>query len=235
MSLNDEDLKRLFRSYIAFRIPENREGCPSLEKILSFFESPTRTRKKMKIIDHITKCSACAREFEFLLELQRSQYQMFQRAQMGKPVKPSAFSWPSLLRGIGPFSRLSTVVIGAIFIIASAIIISQKWGHIDSTRTTASTLTLIQPSQKNPGSLPLIFKWEPMSGADYYSLEIFDEALMPVWKCPEIHSPYFVMPEASSSWLKFDRAYFWMVVAYHNNEKLTESGLVRFLMILKNH
>jgi hypothetical protein len=235
MSLNDEDLKRLFRSYIAARILENRERCPSLEMLLSFFESPTRTHKKMKIVDHITRCSACAKEFELLLEFQRSQDQILQRDQVTAPVKPTFSCRPAHLRGLQLLLRYSTVIVGAVLLVCAVTIISQKWGYIDGTRTTASSLTIIQPNQENPGTLPLIFKWKPVEGAEYYTLEIFDETLMPVWKCAKILSPYFAMPAASSGWLKFDTPYFWMTVAYRNKEKLAESDLARFVVILKNH
>jgi hypothetical protein len=122
-----------------------------------------------------------------------------------------------------------------VLLICSVTVIYQKWGHVGETRTTASSLTLIQPNQDNPAKLPLIFKWKPVEGADYYALEIFDETLVPVWKCAEIRSPYFAMPAVSSGWLKFNKPYFWMTIAYRNKEKLAESDLARFVVTLKDH
>lgn len=235
MNLKDEDLRRLYRSYITVRTPGNRKGCPSLESLVLFFESRARTRKKLKIIDHITNCSPCAKEFDFLLELQRYQNQMIQQAQRAQPIKQSVISWPALLKRAGPLWRFSPVFIGAMLVIASLVIIIQKWGRFDRVRATSSSVALIQPNQKHPASSPLMFKWKEVNGAEKYILELYDEALLQIWKSSEIPLPHLILSEDIASRLQSNKSYFWMITAYRKKEKLAESELVRFIIIPKKH
>ncbi len=235
MNLNDEELRRLYRSYIAFKDADNRGGCPSLEKLVSFFESSSRTRKKMKIIDHVTNCSSCAREFEFLLELQRYQKKMIQEIREAQPAESlPPFLLTSRLRSsrrLKLFWKISSALVGMALVIVSLVTIVQKLRREDQIRTTRSSVRILQPKPNQRVTLPLIFKWQAIAGAESYILELYDESLLPIWKSPKISSTLLLLPENISSQLNTSSQYSWMITAYGHNNKLTESALLQFKIV----
>jgi len=235
MNLNDEELRQLYRSFIALKNLESRVGCPSLEKLMSFFESSSRARKKMKIIDHVTNCSSCAREFEFLLELQRYEKKMIQEVREAQPMESlpsSPFKSRSKSRQRSLlFWKFSAALISIALVIVSLATIVQKLEREDQTRATQTALRLIQPKPNQRVTLPLVFKWQKVVGAENYILELYDESLLPIWKSPEISSTSLFLPENISRQLYPGRQYFWMITAYTKNKKLSESNLFEFTMV----
>lgn len=230
MNLKDEELKGLYQSYVTMRTSGDREGCPSPETLLSFFVSRSKARKKLKIVDHLTNCSACIREFELLLEIQRFQDQL--TPQVREATDSGRFPSTPLgaLRTIGHSWRISPIIAGAIFVIASLIIVIRELGRPVGVRATSSSIVLVQPNPINPASLPLIFIWKEVNGAETYVLELYDDALLPVWKSRELSSPPVTMPEDLARRLRLNKPYFWMITAYQNKEKLAESELTRFVV-----
>jgi hypothetical protein len=235
MKLKDEELKRLFRSYVTMRTPGDREGCPSPESLLSFFVSRSRTRKKLKIVDHLTNCSACAREFELLLEIQRDQNQVVSQVREAADSGQFFARRADSFHAVGHFWKISPIIAGAMFVIASLIIVVRESGKPGDIRATPSSILLIQPDAKHPASFPLIFKWEGVKGADTYLLELYDETLLPIWKSPDLLSSQLTIPEDLARQLQINKLYFWMITAYHNKEKLAESGLTQLIVRSKKN
>jgi len=230
MNLKDEELRRLFRSYVTMRTPGNRVGCPSPESLLSFFISRSRTRKKLKIVDHLTNCSACAREFELLLDIQRYQDHLVPQIREASHAGQSFITPASPIHTIGHFWRISPIVAGALFVVASLLIVIRESERPVGVRATFSSIVLVQPDLQHPASFPLMFKWEEVEGAETYILELYDETLLPIWKSPGIASPPVTIPEDLAHRLQLNKPYFWMITAYHNKEKLAESALTWFIV-----
>jgi hypothetical protein len=235
MTLNDEDLRRLYRAYINNRVAGGGKSCPSLEDLSIFFEPHARTGKKLKIVDHITNCSSCAKEFEFFISLQKFQSRIVQGAQQIFLAESPPITAPTPFHAFGSFWRFSSVAVGALLVAASLITMIQGWRLSSSERAAFLSLSLVQPSQNHPGSIPLIFQWKEVRGAENYILELYDEALLPVWKSPGISAPNLKLPEDISRLLQLNRPYFWMVTAYRNKGKIAESELMRFFVVIKGH
>lgn len=234
MILKDEDLRRLYRSYVSKRADADRKRCPSIEDLCGFFESRTRTSKKLKIVDHVTNCAACAEEFEFLRELQQYQDQITQGAREIRAEESPFAPSTSARNGIVSFGQYASVAVGVLFVVASLVITIQEWSRSGDVRAAPSSMLLVQPNQRNPGSRPLVFKWREYKGAEVYVLELFDEALLPVWKSPGTSTPYLTLPEDVRERLPANKPYFWMVTAYRGGDKLAESELLRFMLTAKD-
>jgi hypothetical protein len=187
----------------------------------------------MKIVDHLTNCSACAREFELLLEIQRYQNQLVPQVREAAHAGRSFSARPSSHHAFGHFWKISPVVAGAMFVIASLIIVIQESGRPVGIRATPSSILLVQPDTKHSVSFPLIFKWEEVKGAETYILELYDETLLLIWKSPGILSPPLILPEGLAGRLQLNKPYFWMITAYQKKEKLAESELTRFIICPK--
>jgi hypothetical protein len=228
MNLNDEDLKRFYRAFIDSRIPEDRRDCPSLEDLVAFFESPGRTGRKLKIIDHLTRCSPCAHEFEFLLELRRYQEEITGKFPSSRPAKRFFQSIPASIYGMNLFWRFSSVIVGMLLVIASLTVIFQNGSHLEETRAVRSSLILLQPASDQYAGLPLKFTWKSLPGAETYVLELYDEALLSVWESPEMSLTRLVLPPEEAERLLPGHRYFWMVTAFSEGKRLSESWLSQF-------
>jgi hypothetical protein len=228
MNLKDDDLKRFYRSFINLRIPGNRKNCPSLEELVSFFQSRRRTGNKLKIVDHITNCSACAQEFEFLLELQRYQEKILGQVSESRPTRPFFHSIPASMNSVNRLWRFSSVLIGMVLVVVSLVVILQNGGPVVETRSVRSSLILLQPAPEQSVTPPLTFAWKGLPGAEAYVLELYDEALQSVWKSPETSLTHLVLPPEEAGNLRPGHGYFWMITAFSEGDKLSESGLSQF-------
>jgi len=233
MTLNDEELKRVFRSYIDGRVPGTRQSCPSFNELSKFFEPRTRRRQKLKIIDHITSCSACAEEFDFLRAIHKHQNQFVNSSVGIWPTSRECVSSSSLQLRTLTIWRYVSVAIGILFVIVSLAVITRvDFPH--DTRTTNSSMELLRPYPGQSVTFPLVFEWEPVAGADSYRLEVFDDTLMLVWESSEIAGTFFQPPEQLRRKLVGDGVYYWMITARRNGARLAESGLSNFNITRKN-
>ncbi len=228
MTLDDEDLRRLYRSYVAGRVGPDRKACPSWKELSGFFENRTRARQKLKIVDHVTGCAGCAEEFEFLRQLRLRGDQIAQEVERRRSLSPSgrigiAFLW-----------KYSPVAAGILLVAASLAIIIQKWSNPGMTRAAPSSVILIGPDQRHPVSLPLTFEWEEFRGADAYTLELFDEALLLVWKSQATALSRLNLPEEVVKRIPLNKRYFWLITAYKRGARLAESTLASFTLTSKN-
>lgn len=231
MNLEDKDLKRLYRSFISLRTPKDRKGCPSWKQLLFFFEARAKPAEKLKIIDHVTTCSACAQEFEFLLDLQRYQERITGNVQESRAKKSFLHSFPASIESAHPLWRFSSAVVGMILVMTSIVTIIQNGGRKGETRAIRSSVTLLEPVQGQFSNLPLTFKWEGWHGAENYVLELYDETLLSIWKSPETSRTHLALPPETAARLQPGRPYFWMITAYRHKEKVAESGLFEFTVI----
>jgi hypothetical protein len=233
MDLNDDELRRLYRSFVMAKTPGCGAECPSPEELVAFFDPSAPTSAKLRTIDHLTSCSMCAREFEFLLELNRRQDSIFGRSPKTMASGEPGFPRPGLRQRMSPVWRLSTVLAGAILFIASLTVIIHYWERFEGARAPSFVVTLMQPNQNHPAAFPIVFKWRKFNGADSYVIEIYDETLLPIWKSPKCLSTQCALPSDIASRLLLNRPYFWMVTAFHEKAKLAESELVQFIVIRK--
>jgi hypothetical protein len=123
MTLNDEDLKRIFRSYIGMRDPGTRQDCPSFNELSRFFEPGRRRRDRLRVIDHVTNCSACAEEFEFLRGLHNYEAQLTQNAREIRAKHGSYSISPDAYRKKAPVWRYAPITAGVLLLIVSLAII----------------------------------------------------------------------------------------------------------------
>ena len=76
MRLTINDLRQIFISNIKEEMPVAEKGCPTPKEMLQLFRRKKIKKKKTKILDHITNCSHCVHEFEFILRILRYEKNM---------------------------------------------------------------------------------------------------------------------------------------------------------------
>jgi hypothetical protein len=196
-----------------------------MEKLLPFFKARKRTRKKMGIVDHVTRCSACSKEFEFMLELRRYEDEL---ALQLRETRPQGLSSLPSGRTTPLIWKFASSIIGMALVFVSLGVIIKELAREDLTRATRSCIELIQPKSGRPVTLPLIFKWQAIARAKTYILEIYDESLLPFWKSSAVPATTIVLPDDVIARLQPEQAYYWTVTAFSRDGKLAESRFFRF-------
>lgn len=195
MKIDDDRLKELFRGYVASRKPLTRRGCPSSEAIARSFEPSAPARKKRKIVDHVSGCPFCRDEFLMFLEIQKRD-----------PARPEALSRRPSGRPL--LWQVACVFLGLGLVTTSYFIfVHQK--EISAMRQRLETgLVLLSPKADKSLSGPLVFRWQGRPALEYYVLELFDDALLPVWTSDRIQEPQVSLPAEIRSTLQPGKSYF---------------------------
>lgn len=216
MRIDDDQLKEIFRGYVASRKPLTRRRCPSPEVLASSFEPSASVRKKKKVIDHISGCSFCREEFMMLFEIQKS-----------GPFRLGVLSQGRLSRH--PLWQYACALLGLGLVMTSFFISVHQTKLSSIERSAERGITLLDPKADPSLSGPLVFRWRGRSASDYYILELFDDSLLPIWTSGKIRELQTPIPPEVRTTLRPGRSYFWMVTAFSQGAKIEESQLGRFI------
>ena len=92
---------------------------------------------------------------------------------------------------------------------------------------SAPKLNHLIPARDSQGSLPSHFEWTPVPGADSYSVGIWNEVDMLIWRMDHITTNSFERPDT----LRLEPGtYFWTISALRQGEEITTSGLSAFVV-----
>ena len=226
MKLNNKKLRQIFLSNINENIPCSRKECPSPKELLQLFRAKKSEKKKTRIIDHITNCSHCVHEFEFILRTLRYESDMNQVAKRfveTKKIKvlPSRFSWrfTSVLAGIS-----------VVCIFITVLIISSTYNTSKLRATALPQIDLISPIEKKIPKSSLFFQWDNVRDSEYYTFELYDETLYQIWRSYKIFKNNYTLSKDIISLLDTNKTYFWMISAFFPNGIKLESQLKEFLL-----
>jgi hypothetical protein len=64
MQLSSEEIAIAFRMYVAGASTERRDDCPSADELGATFLPDTDEASKLRVIDHLSTCLSCARDFK---------------------------------------------------------------------------------------------------------------------------------------------------------------------------
>lgn len=224
MKPENKDLREVFRAYADSKRSDDRRSCPPPEALAASFEAGAARRKKKRIVDHLSECPACREEFRLYLELQK--------AHAGSPARARrepAEREPKTRRLTAlPSWRYAAIAAGACLILSAVILFLRDTKIPEAERAAATGIALVSPESSHDGSRELVFRWRAFSPSHHYIVELFDEALLPVWVSPPIKDVQARFPSGQAPPLKSGSVYFWMVTAYADGGKTGESRLARF-------
>jgi hypothetical protein len=217
MRIDDDQLKEHLRAYTASKRPLSRKKCPSPETIASSFEPSASIRKKKRVVDHIAGCSFCHEEFMMLLEIQENEPAKLGALSQRRPGRPPLWQYACVLLGLG--------------LVMTSFFVSFRQKELSIIERSAETgLTLLDPKVDQSLSRPFVFRWQGRYVSDYYILELFDDALLPIWTSDKIQELQIPIPPEVYVTLRPGRSYFWMVTALLQGAKTEESHLRRFII-----
>jgi hypothetical protein len=91
-------------------------------------------------------------------------------------------------------------------------------------------IQVLAPGEGIVSKSRLVFRWKTRGFVDHYILELFDDALSPVFRSPEIKGTFYSLPKDLAKRLSSQR-YFWMISGFTLSEKIIESRLCQFFLI----
>jgi hypothetical protein len=98
--------------------------------------------------------------------------------------------------------------------------------QIQGSAASVPRLDHVMPARDSQGSLPTRFEWTAVPGADNYSIGVWNEIDMLVWRKDQIPTNFFVPTD-----LRLEPGtYFWTISALKNGEEITASGLSAFVI-----
>jgi len=230
MRIDRDSLRDLFQGYTDSKRPPCRGNCPAFMAIASSFEPSASIRDKKRIVDHISACSYCKEEFMLLVELRKAE---------ADPLSEKGKTLPcpiphEITKGKGHRHPLlwqyACVLIGLGLAFTSFFVLVQRKELSDVRRTSGAGILTIAPEIDQTVSGLIVFRWLADPDAEYYVLELFDEALLPVWASERIRGTQMKLPPDARSRLEFGQPYFWMITAYAQETAIEESRLARFII-----
>jgi hypothetical protein len=219
------DMKELYQGFLAQKKATNRKLCPSTADLVGSFDRSASPRKKKKIIDHLADCAFCREEFAIIVRIQRvdvSSMRVESKSASAKQASPEEISVVSL------FWRYAGALLGLSLIVASFFVAFRNNPQVEAQRDQEVRITLLNPEAHRVLSKPFKFRWKEITSTEYYVLELFDEALLPIWRIDRIYDLQLAIPPKVFNNLEPGRSYFWMVTAYSPDGKTAESTLARF-------
>lgn len=221
MKKEDEKLKSIFLSEHLKDGPDSRKGCPTPEDLVRSFDPETAFEIKLKIVDHVSQCPACQREFELI----KNSYHLVRQVE-NKILK----------KRIGLLSRLKLILSNSLSIwklvtvsIVFLIVISGLYFGINYRKSLEirrgpnySEFLGLSEEIKLSGQSSIVLSWQPAVGAMFYRVEIFDENMTFLWQSHNLTETSLVLPKTLTDMLKNKQFFFWQLVIYSNDRRLIE-------------
>ena len=171
MKTNDRELKTAYREHVQNTPGTREKDCPTSEDIWRFFSEKTSEKRKARLVDHITTCSFCFREFEAFLEISRAEKNLVREVQSRFRSDARKAPLPMVWRYAGAFLMAMAIL--------AAALLSTKWlgfpKRPEERGRLSGQIRLLAPGQETALRSPLVFRWEAVALSEYYIVEVFDE------------------------------------------------------------
>ncbi len=247
MKINLTVLRGLYASGIADFTQMSRENCLSPEILTECLRGQASKKNKNRMIEHISHCSYCMKEFQFILEIYRDEKKLIQKiAQLfdshskKSKTEKKTLKNPDVLKKKNPFPFLQKTwnraffAAGAVLIVAGglALYVLIHGGLGQKFRgTNIDHIMLIKPVHNKSTRAPVVFQWRKMINADYYILELFDNTLFPIWKSWKILENKLELPPDIMENLSSGKSYYWFITGFFPGDRKIESSLEQFIFL----
>jgi hypothetical protein len=241
MRIDTDRLKAVYQDYIRQKTPSSLKDCPSPKKMVRLLRSRSSDKEATEIIDHISRCSFCFSEFEFLLEVLRQEKDFIQevektllnsdRPSHQKEPRHKILGWLLDWRTFVPrFSWRAALILGGVILAGFFMARSLIFRPSETFRgKSLAGVKLVAPVREKIPKAALVFRWKKVNNSKFYTLELFDQALAPVWNSDKITEESAVLPKELTMTLEVNRPYFWTVTAYLANGEKISSRLEKFI------
>jgi hypothetical protein len=223
-------IRKIFNSESLKSETGSRETCPSPEELVFSFNPEASTELKQKMIDHISTCPACQREFELVRGSQKFIQELEKKVVSRKSRTAHKKSWffssaPPLWKAISASVLLLAVLSAFYFGL-------DYWNNLRIEREAKLVETPVLTEDISwPGPAAIKLSWESPVRARFYRVEVFDQSMYLLWQSPPLRESILELPDSLLDSLKDYQYFFWQLVIF-TNEKRTIESRVRKVRLL---
>lgn len=228
------EIKKYFEDWLENKPSSTRKKCPPPGKLVKLLRLELPEKKRNEYIEHIAGCSSCAHEFRSIHEILKAEnsfnhkmanmVSLQDHSQAGKSNCVKDFLWH-------PSWSLRTALLAVIVVIlASPLFFVLKTKKPVTERDSIIQVSRLAPDKKTLDLDKLVFRWEAVPDSVYYTVEIFDDALRPIWQSERVQINRLVLSVELKGILQESQTYLWMVTSLLENGNRAESGLAKFTL-----
>ncbi len=224
-----------------------RGACTNRQAVVRLYLDETGSEEKARLLDHVFHCPECRLLFFALKDLWKQEKVLSEEIcslnlnkEEIRKLQAAARSEIRKLKNRKPAGRKIRIflkpasAVGVVLLVIASLLITLKPSRSPNIERTSrpSGFQIVEPWGKTAAN-SLQFQWSPVSGVRFYSLVIYDEELVPVYRKDLLRRESFTPPAEIISALKAGKLYFWKVVAHFKNNRRFESEIAKFRIILK--
>jgi hypothetical protein len=243
MNFTLESLKKSYKEHNKMKNNHLNRECPDPKIFLNFFRQRLSRKHKIKVIDHVSECYFCSREFEFISEIVRAEKTFLEEISFTLYLNhiKKRIKFLNIISSISKKSKallfynhawkyfLVTVLLFSISIYSIKSFNNAKKSEFRGINQ--DKIILKYPIENKVRKSSINFKWEVNWVPVYYKIEIFDRSLLLIWESKRIYDVSTTLPATILNKMKKNNTYFWMVTAYYQNGSILESPLGQFTFV----
>jgi hypothetical protein len=222
--ISREEWVGLYRKYIQTHGLQKTGACPGPGEIAAFFETRTSRSDKYRLLHHILECETCRNEFEWLRELNlriaalNEEVNQLKRSSRPKfPIK--LWAWA----GLGAAAGLM-----ALLLIVPALRISREQKPVYREALQIQFQDIVPAQGAGVERDDLHFSWKtPLPGGSFV-FELFDPAMVLVWRSPATGETEVRLPAQVLHLLRGEQVYYWSVSGTWDDRPIIESPFFSF-------
>lgn len=227
------NLANLSRTYLAHLNEKGRissEPCVDTSDLARCAMGELPRREREGVIDHAANCAGCAATLKQILDLSSQTGRAANDLAMIEARRtPRSSRHVEVSRKRLVYWPAAAVSLG-LLLFAALVVFAPIIRNLTGTRGgTGAAIVLSYP--KNGTDMPkagLVFKWEGLSGARSYRVELFDRAFQLLWRSGDLNQTEMRLPDEIGRKLVPGEKYYWMVTALTENRRESKSRLVEF-------
>lgn len=231
MKTDSAEVSRVYRDYLRGEKPARGEACPTTERLAQCVLADVPGKERAEIVGHAANCAACAAALKDLLavsaETDRVAAEIIHSAGRGEAGESGGAKtfWGWLTRNLAAAVMAGLVVIAVITF--SVFKLQDRSGTRGGGGSEARIL-LVSPVGGSLSGDGLEFRWESLTGADHYTVELFDKALKLVWRSAPVPGTEIRLANGVGKDLIVGEMYYWIVTAVTTDRTEIKSRLAEF-------
>jgi hypothetical protein len=215
MQLSSDEIATAFRLHVAASGPVRREDCPSPDEIGATFLPETDEDAKLRVVDHLSTCLSCARDFEAARQLHRGHARIApmlpDRWEIDEAKPANVVAFPTAKRTSGlrtafkPTFALAAAAGLAIVFVAGAFL-----SHLLGSGKEA--LVAIAPVGRAT-SARLELSWEPLADASSYDVTMSWPSGKVFYESGRVSATSISVPDTTVAQMKRGQTCLWTLRA----------------------
>jgi hypothetical protein len=224
MTMKTDDLRGLYRAYVRGQEPSRKGRCLGPWRWKDICDPRTSEARKDKLIEHITRCPDCLRKFELILDAERAKKALVEEigglvgraagpgdagpqkeeSARERPHRRPAFPW----KFAAVFAALVVMAAGL------ALVLTRDRGVPAATEITRGDqgleIRLLRPIDAVKRRSGLEFAWTASIPLADFRIDLYDEALAPLWRSSSLAESRGTLPTEVFNALQNGKIYVWM-------------------------